>query len=65
MNAVMVDATDFPDFPDVRDGDEVVLFGRHGSEEITQAEVEAQADTILGDLQTRWGNSNPRVLVDR
>jgi alanine racemase len=62
MNTVMVDATDHPD---IRGGDEVVLFGRQGSDAITQAEVEQQADTIIGDLRTMWGNSNPRVLIDR
>jgi alanine racemase len=62
MNTVMVDATDYPD---VRGGDEVVLFGRQGSDAITQAEVEQQADTIIGDLRTMWGNSNPKVLIDR
>ena len=62
MNTVMVDATDYPD---VRGGDEVVRFGRQGTEVITQAELEQQADTIIADLRTMWGNSNPKVLVDR
>jgi alanine racemase len=57
----MVDVTDSPD---VRPGDEVVLFGRQGSEEITREELEEQADTIIADLRTMWGNSNPKVLVD-
>ena len=61
MNTIMVDVTDASD---VRAGDEVVLFGHQGKAEITQDEMEKQTDSILPDLYTVWGNSNPKILVD-
>lgn len=60
MNTLMVDVTDDPV---VSAGDEVVLFGRQGGEEITQAELEKLTDTILLDLYVLWGESNPRILI--
>ncbi len=59
MNTLMADITDFPD---ISSGDEVVLFGRQGTAEITQAELEKAGGTILADLYTLWGHSNPKVL---
>lgn len=59
MNTLMVDVTDDPT---VASGDEVVLFGKQGDAEITQAELEKAADTILADLYTIWGAANPRIL---
>ncbi|QMT30974.1 alanine racemase [Alysiella filiformis] len=58
MNTTMVDVTDFPD---IQAGDEVVLFGKQGNAEITQAEIEDINGALLADLYTVWGNSNPRV----
>lgn len=58
MNTTMVDVTDFPD---IRAGDEVVLFGKQGGAEITQSEIEDINGALLADLYTVWGNSNPRV----
>lgn len=58
MNTTMVDVTDFPD---IRPGDEVVIFGSQEGAEITQAEIEEINDALLADLYTVWGNSNPRV----
>lgn len=58
MNTVMVDVTDDPA---VKAGDEVVLFGKQGAAAITQPEMETMADSILADLYTIWGTSNPRV----
>jgi alanine racemase len=60
MNTIMVDVTDFPD---VKLSDEVVLFGKQGSDEITQAELEGIADTLLIDMSTLWGQANPRFLT--
>jgi alanine racemase len=40
-----------------------VLFGRQGDAAVTQAELEKSAGTILVDLYTVWGNSNPKILV--
>jgi len=62
MNTVMVDVTDYPD---IHSGDEVVIFGSQGNEAITQEEIEKKADTILSDLRTMWGNSNPKIIVGK
>ena len=59
MNTTMVDVTDIPG---VKAGDEVVLFGKQGNAEITQAEMEDINGALLADLYTVWGNSNPRRL---
>ncbi|MDH4563890.1 alanine racemase [Pseudomonas sp. BN411] len=59
MNTLMVDVTDIQG---VKPGDEVVLYGRQGKDEITQAELEAINGALLADLYTVWGNSNPKVL---
>lgn len=59
MNTLMVDVTNIPD---VAPGAEVVLFGKQGSEEITQGELEEFNDALLADLYTVWGNSNPKFL---
>ncbi|CUA81636.1 MULTISPECIES: alanine racemase [Gulbenkiania] len=59
MNTTMVDVTDIPG---VKPGAEVVLFGKQGKAEITQAEVEDINGALLADLYTVWGNSNPKVL---
>ncbi|VVO29176.1 alanine racemase [Pseudomonas fluorescens] len=60
MNTLMVDVTDAPA---VKSGDEVVLFGKQGSAEIAQGEVEGINGVLMADLFTLWGNSNPKVLV--
>jgi alanine racemase len=60
MNTVMADVTDLPD---VQVGDEVVLYGKQGSAEITQTELEDISGTILVELYTLWGEVNPRILV--
>ncbi|MCL6263282.1 alanine racemase [Craterilacuibacter sp. RT1T] len=61
MNTTMVDVTDIPG---VKAGDEVVLFGKQGSAEVTQAEMEEANGALLADLYTVWGNSNPKLLVN-
>jgi alanine racemase len=62
MNTTMVDVTDIPG---VRADDEVVLFGKQGSAEITLAEVEQITGVILADQYTVWGTSNPKILRRR
>ena len=62
MNTLMVDVTDAPD---VKSGDEVVLFGQQGKAEISQAEVEDINGALLADLYTVWGNANPKILVEK
>ena len=53
MDQFMVDVTALP--RDVAPGEEAVLFGRQGDEEITVAEVAAWAGTITWDILTRLG----------
>lgn len=60
MNTTMVDVTDFPD---IKEGDEVVLFGKQKGAEITQEEIETLNGALLSDLATVWGNSNPKILI--
>lgn len=62
MNTTMVDVTDIPG---VVAGDEVVMFGKQGGEEITLAETEQLTGVILADQYTVWGTSNPKVLRRR
>lgn len=58
MNTFMVDVTDNPD---IQLGDEVVLFGKQGTGEITKTEIQQRANTIILELYTLWGNANPRI----
>lgn len=61
MNAIMVDVTDHPA---VRSGDEVVLFGRQGDEEITLEEFSNNLGCpTWEEMATCVGNLNPRVLL--
>ena len=62
MNTTMVDVTDIPG---VQAGDEVVLFGRQGDEQITLDEVEKITGVILADQYTVWGTANPKILRRR
>ena len=62
MNTTMIDVTDIPG---VQAGDEVVLFGRQGAAEITQAEIEELTGVILADQYTVWGAANPKLLRRR
>ncbi len=58
MDQFMVDVTDLP--RDVAAGEEVVLFGKQGDEEITVGEIATWAGTISWDILTRLGK---RVVV--
>lgn len=61
MNTIMVDVTDHPE---VRAGDEVVLFGRQGSEEITLDEFAKGLDcSTWEEMATSVGRQSARVLV--
>ncbi|SFL02392.1 alanine racemase [Pseudovibrio ascidiaceicola] len=59
MNTIVVDVTDLTG---VALGEEVVLFGRQQSAEITTQMAEASSGTIMADLYTDWGQRNPRVV---
>jgi alanine racemase len=60
MNMSMLDVTDVPN---VAAGDEVVLIGRQGDDQITAEEMAAQLDTINYEVVTRIGASVPRIAV--
>jgi len=59
MNTFMVDVTDIDN---VKAGDEVVLFGKQGDAEITQAELEEIIGVFLAENYTVWSTANPRIL---
>jgi alanine racemase len=58
MDMTMVDVTRVPD---VRVGDEAVLIGRQGAEEITADEIAALTGTISYEVLCRVGARVPRV----
>jgi alanine racemase len=60
MDQLVVDCGDDPVHP----GDDVVLLGRQGSEEITAEEWAQRADTITWEILCGIGARVPRVLVD-
>ena len=61
MNLTMFDVTDVGE---VRTGDEVVLLGAQGGDEITADELAAWMDTISYEVLCLFGNLNNRVYVD-
>jgi alanine racemase len=60
MDLMMIDATNIDD---VQVGDEVVLMGRDGNEEISCAELAERAGTIPWEIVTRIGARVRRVYV--
>jgi alanine racemase len=60
MNLTLVDVTGLGA---VQPGDEVVLLGRQGEEEITADEIAAWMDTISYEVLCLFGNLNDRQLV--
>jgi alanine racemase len=60
MDLVMIDVSDVDD---VDLGEEVVLMGRQGDEEISCAELAERAETITWEIITRVGSRVPRVYV--
>ena len=60
MDLMVIDVTNIDD---VQVGDEVVLMGRDGSEEISCAELAERAGTIPWEIVTRIGARVPRVYV--
>ncbi len=60
MDLTMVDVTPLPN---VELGDEVVLIGRQGAEEIFVAEVAARAGTIAWEIFTGIGSRVRRVYI--
>ena len=65
LGRVTMDLTivDVSDLPDVQLGDEVVLIGRQGDEEILASEVAERASTIAWEVFTGIGSRVARVYV--
>ncbi|HEX2164462.1 MAG TPA: alanine racemase [Thermoanaerobaculia bacterium] len=63
--AISMDLTilDVTDLPAVAEGDEVVLLGRQGDEEVTAEELAAAGGTIAHEVLTRFGQRLPRVYL--
>jgi len=61
MDQMMVDVTEIND---VKVGDEVVLFGMSGSNEITIEEIAGQLGTINYEILCMVGRRVPRVYID-
>jgi len=59
MNNLMVDVTDFPD---VVINDEVVLYGKQGSNSIWGAEIQKYIKESMVEMTTRW-SINPKFLT--
>ncbi|OGQ97863.1 MAG: alanine racemase [Deltaproteobacteria bacterium RIFOXYD12_FULL_55_16] len=62
MNACMADVTEIPE---VRAGDEAVLLGRQGTEEIRAEELARWSATISYEILCLFGSCNRQVQVDR
>ncbi len=61
MNMITVDITDIPD---AEKGDEVVLIGKQGDDEITVASFGEMTNNLNYEILTRLPASIPRVVVD-
>lgn len=61
MNLTLIDATDVGP---VNVGDQVVLLGPQGSEEITADEIAGWMDTINYEVLCLFGHMNDRVFID-
>ena len=60
MDLIMIDVSDLPE---AGVGDEVVLMGRQGDEEVSCTELAERAQTITWEITTRIGARVPRVYV--
>jgi alanine racemase len=60
MDLIMIDVSGIED---VDLGEEVVMMGRQGDEEISCAELAEKADTITWEIITRVGSRVPRVFI--
>ena len=58
MNSLVADVTDLVD---VEVEDEVVIFGQQGTESIGIDQIERQAETIMAEVYTDWGQRNERI----
>ena len=61
MNLCMADITDIQD---VRVGDDVVLMGRQGDQQISADEIASWLDTISYEVLCLFGRRNRHVYVE-
>ena len=61
MNACMADVTEIPG---VKAGDEAVLLGSQGTEEIRAEEIASWSDTINYEILCLFGSCNRQVHID-
>ena len=61
MNACMADVTELPE---VKAGDEAVLLGSQGTEEIRAEEIASWSDTINYEILCLFGSCNRQVHID-
>lgn len=62
MDALTVDVTEIPE---ARMGDEAVLMGRQGSEEISVHEIARLKNSVSYDVLTSWRSRLPRIYLDK
>jgi alanine racemase len=60
MNSIVADVTDLLE---VEVEDEVVIFGKQGTQSIGIDRIEQQAETIVADTYAEWGQRNQRVYL--
>lgn len=65
MNLTVVDVTDHEPGKPVKPGDEVVIFGRQGDQEISLAELEETSGVTTSGLMLAIGRINPRIVTGR
>ena len=58
MNITMADITDFPD---IQAGDEVVIYGRQGQDEISANDIATWTGTNLLSQSMFWATANPKI----
>lgn len=63
MNMVVVDVTGQDDEDKVQLGDEVVIFGRQGDQEISWEELENTTGVSTSEITITIGKVNPRIVV--
>ncbi|HEY4497514.1 MAG TPA: alanine racemase [Candidatus Paceibacterota bacterium] len=63
MNMIMVDITKVKEIGKVKSGDEAVLLGRQGNEEISADEIANKASTINYEVVSRINPLLPRIVV--
>jgi alanine racemase len=61
MDMIMIDVTEIPN---IKIGDDVVIIGKQGDEQITVEELAKKAETIPYEILCRIGKRVPRVFID-